>query len=304
MTPTPPGPFALDDHDSYSAWRQQKLEAPPCPPFVTIDLRGGIDFDALRTIAAQCQAHNFALFRLKEPPADPEPALRQLGRHFGLEDIDANLCAEDSGLTKITVKDTGTDNAYIPYTSRPIGWHTDGYYNPMHQQIRGMLLYCHHPAMESGVSGLLDHEIAYIRLRDQNPEWIRALMAEDAFTIPPNVEGGVQIRPATVGPVFSITEDGNLHMRYSARQRNVQWKDDALTREAAAALLALFESGDPFVLETSLRAGEGLISNNILHRRSGFVDSPDPRQKRVFYRARYHNRVKLVDSPAGATTEE
>ncbi len=306
--PASPGPFALDDHYSYSAWRRQKLQAPPCPPFVIIDPHCGIDTAGRRAIAAQCQAHNFALFRLDEPPADPQPALRRLGRHFGLEDIDANLCAEDSGLTEITVKDTGTDNAYIPYTSRPIGWHTDGYYNPMHQQIRGMLLYCHHPAMQGGISGLLDHEIAYIRLRDQNPEWIRALMAEDAFTIPPNVEGGVQIRPATVGPVFSVSEDGHLHMRYSARQRNVEWKDDTLTREAAAALLALFESDDPFVLELRLAAGEGLISNNILHRRSGFVDSPDPRHKRVFYRARYHNRVELADLPApaqaSATTEE
>lgn len=286
------GPFALADQDSYIAWRKQKLQTPPCPPFVTVDAEQGLDVAGRQAIAEHCRRHNFALFRFTEPPADPEEALRQLGRHFGLKDIDANLCAEDSGLTEITVKNTGTDNAYIPYTSRPIGWHTDGYYNPMHQQIRGMLLYCHQPAMEGGISGLMDHEIAYIRLRDQNPEWIRALMAEDAFTIPPNVEGGVQIRPATVGPVFSVDDDGHLHMRYSARQRNVEWKDDALTQEAAAALLALFENDDPFILEWSLQAGEGLISNNILHRRTGFMDSPDPKQKRVFYRARYHNRVR------------
>ncbi len=297
---TPAGPFALDDPDSYRAWRRTKLARVPQPPWIEIadpERLAPADRDA---IAAQCAAHNFALFRFPEPPTDPETALRRLGAHFGLSDLDANLCAEDTGLTEITVKDTGTDNRYIPYTDRPIGWHTDGYYNPLHQQIHGMLLYCHRPAMEGGVNGVLDHEIAYIRLRDQNPEWIRALMAPDAFTIPPNVEGGVEIRPATVGPVFSVAPDGHLHMRYSARQRNVEWKDDPLTREAAEALLALFDSDDPFVLELHLQAGEGLISNNVLHRRSGFTDAPDPARKRVYYRARYHDRVRAAPARGAA----
>ena len=60
-------------------------------------------------------------------------------------------------------------------------------------------------AAEGGDNELLDHEIAYIRIRDQNPEWIRALMAADAFTIPSNTEGGEQIRPDHGGPVFSVS---------------------------------------------------------------------------------------------------
>ena len=119
-------------------------------------------------------------------------------------------------------------------------------------------------------------------------------MAGDAFTIPPNTEGGVQIRPATVGPVFSVSPDGTrLHMRYSARQRNVIWKDDPLTLEAAAALLDLLNDDDPCVLEVMLQAGEGVLSNNILHKRSGFTDSSDPTLKRVMYRARYYDPVTL-----------
>ena len=99
--------------------------------------------------------------------------------------------------------------------------------------MRAWLLYCAQPAAEGGANELLDHEIAYIRIRDENPDWIRALMATDAFTIPRNSEGGEQIRPDHGGPVFSISPvDGSLHMRYSARQRNIIWKDDKATQEA------------------------------------------------------------------------
>lgn len=292
MIPTTQQPFDLDNHMAYEAWRTAKLSTEPQPLFVDIPHSGALLARQQQALAQSCAERNFALFRFITPPKNPPPALKAMARHFGLAEIDANLCAGDSGLTAITVRPTATDNLYIPYTNRPIGWHTDGYYNAMEHQIHGMLLYCHQPAAEGGVNQLLDHDIAYIRLRDQNPEWIRALMAEDAFTIPPNTEGGREIRPATVGPVFSVSADGTrLHMRYSARQRNVIWKDDPLTREAAAALLELLNSAEPFVLELKLGRGEGVLSNNILHTRSGFTDTTDPAQQRIMYRARYYSPV-------------
>jgi hypothetical protein len=285
-------PFDLNDSSDYQAWRRGKLERQPQPHFIEIEDPEDLSEQDRARLARDCALYNFALFRFTPPPVDPQPALKRLGAHFGLSHIDSNLCAEDSGLTEITVKDTGTDNLYIPYTNRPIGWHTDGYYNDLDHQIHGMMLYCHQPAHQGGVNQLMDHHIAYIRLRDQNPGWIRALMAPDAFTIPPNTEGGEQIRPATVGPVFSVSADGQrLHMRYSARQRNVIWKDDPVTREAAAALLELLNGDDPYILQLKLAAGEGILSNNVLHTRSGFTDAPDPALKRVMYRARYHDPV-------------
>lgn len=285
-------PFDLSDDKAYQEWRSHKLALAPLPPLIEIEEAEQLTEEQQASLARHCASHNFALFRFTSAPADPEHALKKMAGYFGLQHIDANLCAEGSGLTEITVKDTQTDNHYIPYTNKPIGWHTDGYYNTMDHQIHGMLLYCQQPAMEGGVNQLMDHDIAYIRLRDQNPGWIRALMAEDAFTIPPNVERGVEIRSATVGPVFSVSADGSrLHMRYSARQRNVIWKDDPLTREAAAALTAILNSDDPFALEMKLAKGEGVLSNNILHTRSGFTDAPDPERKRIMYRARYYDPV-------------
>ena len=289
-------PFNLDSDAAYRAWRESKLAHPPIPSEVLIQNAQQLSTGEQRAMVAHCDAQGFALFRYATPPGDPETALRRLGRLFGLAHIDANLCAEESGLTEITVKQTGTDNIYIPYTDRRIGWHTDGYYNPMDQQIQGMLLYCHRPAARGGENGLLDHEIAYIRLRDQNPDWIRALMAPDAFTIPPNVEGGKEIRGATSGPVFSISNKGrNLHMRYSMRQRNVIWADNPATREAAAALLDLFSSDDAHIVRLTMQPGQGILCNNILHMRTGFSDAADPSLKRVMYRARYRDRVALPD---------
>jgi len=289
-------PFYLDDDEAYQAWRARKLDQSEQPREVVISETDSISDTEQQALLAQCDRFNYTLFRYATPPGDPEAALRTLGRAFGLDDIDANLCAQDSGLTEITVKETATDNIYIPYTNRPIGWHCDGYYNPPGQEIHGMLLYCHRPAAQGGENGLLDHEIAYIRLRDQNPDWIRALMAPDAFTIPPNVEGGKEIRGATSGPVFSISNQGrNLHMRYSMRQRNVIWADNPATREAAAFLLDLFSSDDDHIVRLTMEAEQGLLCNNILHMRSAFSDAEDPTQKRVMYRARYHDRVSLPD---------
>ena len=294
-SPAGPGsPFSLDDSDGYRAWRAQKLAPQGMPDAVAVDNPGELSETERQALLQTSQTRNFALFRVASPPQDVDRALRAFGRHIGLLDIDQNLCAEDSGVTAITVKPTGTDHTYIPYTNRPLGWHTDGYYNAGDHQVRAWLLYCARPAAEGGDNELFDHEIAYIRMRDENPEWIRALMAPDAFTIPSNTEHGDEIRPDQSGPVFSVSAtDGSLHMRYSARQRNVIWKDDALTREAANFLLDLFRSGDDHIYRYRLQSGEGVISNNILHRRDGFRDDPTSGAKRLIYRARYYQRLPL-----------
>ena len=285
-------PYSPDNPGAYAAWRARKLADAVPPRAMPIADIGDVSARERQQLLRQCATRNFALFRAATPPGDTEAALQAFGRRMGLLDLDQNLCAEDSGVTAITVKPTATDHVYIPYTSRPLGWHTDGYYNDTGHQVRAWLLYCAQPAAEGGDNELLDHEIAYIRVRDENRDWIRALMAADAFAIPSNTEGGEQIRPDHSGPVFSVSPvDGSLHMRYSARQRNVIWKDDPATRDAAAFLLDLFRGGDDHIYRYRLESGEGLISNNILHRRDGFRDAPADGAKRLVYRARYYQRL-------------
>jgi hypothetical protein len=115
-------------------------------------------------------------------------------------------------------------------------------------------------------------------------------MQPDAMTIPPNIEDGKEIRGAQSGPVFSVhPQHGTLHMRYSARTRNIIWKDDAITKEAVACITEFLSRDDPPILHYKLKAGEGIICNNVLHNRTGFTD--DEQHKRLLYRARYFDRI-------------
>ncbi|MFZ9551405.1 MAG: taurine catabolism dioxygenase TauD, partial [Hylemonella sp.] len=51
-------------------------------------------------------------------------------------------------------------------------------------------------------------------------------------------------------------------------------------------------SDPPWVLHLTLQAGMGLVSNNVLHRRSAFTDTPG--QPRLLYRARYLDCITPV----------
>jgi len=237
----------------------------------------------------RCRKTNMAIYA-GPTGADPDktiPAL--LGEQFGLTRLDCNMGADDDGITSLRVVAGEWRGSYIPYTNRPIHWHTDGYYNTAEKQIRGLLLHCVATAASGGENALLDHEIAYIHLRDLNPDFIRALQAPEAMTIPANIENGTEIRPARSGPVFSTLPDGSLHMRYTARSRSIEWAADALTREAAAALQSFLQSDSPWIYRATLQPGQGLLSNNVLHDRSGFTDSDT--HTRQLYRLRYYQRV-------------
>ena len=78
--------------------------------------------------------------------------------------------------------DNARHTSHIP--TAPIKWHTDGYYNPPERQVRSFVLHCVHSAAQGGENRLLDHEIAYLMLRDENADFIRALSTADAMTIP------------------------------------------------------------------------------------------------------------------------
>lgn len=97
------------------------------------------------------------------------PICYSLAIELGLNKLDDNLCADEDSITSLQVVETARHTSYIPYTNKRLSWHTDGYYNPPERQIRGMLLHCVENAMAGGENQLLDHEWAYIHLRDENP---------------------------------------------------------------------------------------------------------------------------------------
>jgi hypothetical protein len=284
-------PFSLEDKAAYQAWRRQKLEQRPDLEELRIPLENPFRLSVgekfrIKDLCSRC---NTAIYKVSENYSSTDKELvHRLGLQVGLSHLDDNLRSDEDDITSLTVT-AQQGNQYIPYTNRPLSWHTDGYYNAPEHQVRGFVLHCAQPAAEGGENSLIDHELVYIRLRDENPAYIQALMHPESMTIPPNVEGGNEIRRACAGPVFSVDAlTGSLHMRYSARKRNILWRDDELTREAANLITQILDI-DELAYKYKLEAGEGVISNNSLHRRSGFNDSHD--QKRLMYRARYYDRV-------------
>lgn len=284
-------PFDLDNEKAYQAWRESKLENYPQKVedlIVAIKNPASLspsEFDSIQTLLVKT---NMAVYA-GETGNDADKELpAKLGKQFGLTELDDNLGADD-GITSLQVVSGRWRGGYIPYTNKPIHWHTDGYYNATDHQIRALLLHCVAPAEKGGENALLDHEIAYIHLRDSDPDYIAALMADDVMTIPANIVDGKEIRPDRTGPVFSVMPDGNLHMRYTARTRSIIWQDDAVTQAAVKTLEAFLKSESSFIYRATLLPGQGLISNNVLHDRSGFEDGDDV--KRLLYRLRYYQRI-------------
>jgi len=287
-------PFDLDDERAYLAWRERKLAAVPRSiEELRVTIQDGCQLSGqeMNAVHKALQRANFAIYVLKGTAGEDKLLIRQLGRQLGLERLDDNLCSDEDGISSLKVVEKRREGEYIPYTSKRLNWHTDGYYNSLDRQIRGVILHCVQPAAAGGESALMDHEITYIQLRDKNPGYIRALMAADAMTIPPNVQNGKQIRPEQGGPVFSVATDGHLHMRYSARARNIVWKDDSSTQAAVEFLLSLFQQDSPYIFRHRLKSGHGVVTNNVLHCRSSFEDDTATGQTRLLYRARYFDRI-------------
>lgn len=285
--------YDLNNQAAYQRWREQKLERAPTS---IADLIIGIN-DPCQLTAAEhaallerCQRANMVIYAGRQHSANKDIA-RRIGQQFGLESLDANWLAGEDGISEIKVStaDDQSRQTYIPYTNRPIKWHTDGYYNPPARRVRGMVLHCVHSAAEGGDNHLMDHEMVYLYLRDENPEFIRALSEPDAMTIPERTDDDGVARAAQSGPVFSVDENGKLHMRYTARTRSIAWKQDEITLAAVAFLEQLLASSSPYIYTARLESGMGLLCNNVLHDRSGFTDNPE--SPRLLYRARYFDRI-------------
>jgi len=290
--PPPPatGPFALADRDGYARWRDAKLRsAPACLEELVVEVGDprALSAAAHAALLDRCRRANMAIYATTAA-GDPDTAIPiELGRRFGLTHLDHNPGADEAGITAITVV-AGSD--YIPYSSRPISWHTDGYYNRPDRQVRGMLLHCVEQSADGGESGLIDHELLYIAMRDVHPEYVEALMAPDVLTIPGNTDDPRVMRPDRSGPVFWVDPTtGTLQMRYTARRRNIRWQEAERVAEAVAWIRAECERA-PYRLRGTLRPGWGLLCNNVLHDRTGFVDQAEQRP-RLLYRGRYHDRI-------------
>ncbi len=293
------GPFSLDNEAGYRRWREWKLDQYPTSVqdlIVNINDPRNVTDAEMRKMQGLCAKCNMVIYASAIGSTADKTVSHALGKRFGLQHLDANPLADDDGVTSLQVVPGKSGRGYIPYSNIRLLWHTDGYYNPTARAIRGFLMHCVRPAAVGGENALLDHEIAYILLRDAQPDYVRALMAPDAMTIPANTEGGSGSRAAQSGPVFAVDpRGGNLLMRYTARTRSIVWKRDTVTLAAVEFLARLLDDGSPYVFRHRLVAGEGVLCNNVLHNRTAFTDDADQSKTRLLYRARFHDRIAGTD---------
>lgn len=283
-------PFSLDNDSAYAKWRQEKLrDKSPVSDNLFVDIKDPYQLSAAEkaVIIEHCARFNMVLYRLSNSDVQDKSLVHALGEQLGLQRLDANLRADEDSVSSLEVRDQ-VGNQYIPYTNKALSWHTDGYYNRLDKQIFAIIMHCVRPADDGGVNRLLNPEDVYIALRDENPAYIQALMHPEAMTIPENIESGEVIREAQTGPVFMVRQNGRLHMRYSARKRNIIWRDTPQTH-AAVDMINRLLADDNKIVKVALEAGQGIICNNVLHNRTGFTDSES--QKRLMYRARYYDSV-------------
>ncbi len=290
-------PFSLhpEAHAAYQQWREWKISLYPLKADeLVVNVDNPFELTEIeKSQMLRCFSRfNMAIYTINNRfDFGDKNIVESIGRNFGLVRLDNNLGSDSDSITSLQVIEGGRKQNYIPYSNRKLSWHTDGYYNLPEEQVRGIVLHCVNNAASGGENALLDHEMMYIHLRDQNPAYISALMKEDVLTIPENIEKGVKIRDAQTGPVFSIDENtGALHMRYSARKRNIIWAEDETTQKAVHAIDDFLASDSCWILRHRLEPGQGLICNNVLHNRTAF-ENDDAEHQRLIFRGRYYDRL-------------
>ncbi|MGZ5084342.1 MAG: TauD/TfdA family dioxygenase [Usitatibacter sp.] len=283
--------FSLAPAEAWARWRDRKLASRPRDAAdLVVEVRDPRKLTRAEheAIVERCRRSNMAIYASRVHAGSA--TVLAIARQLGLGAADASLLAGKDAVARIAADTRKAAAGFIPYTRARMRWHTDGYYNPPDRRVRAMLLHCVHDAACGGETALLDPELAWLRLSEAGVELVRALMSPDALTIPARTDRSGVARAAVSGPVFAVEpESGDLHMRYTARRRSVQWRCDATAAEAAARLLAFMDSDTSCVIRVRLEPGMGLVCNNVLHERAAFEDAAD--HSRLLLRARFLDRI-------------
>ena len=154
-------------------------------------------------------------------------------------------------------------------------------------------MHCASPAASGGETTLLDPDLVYAAMHERDPAQVETLAHPCTMTIPAHETQGTLVRPARTGPVFRFLGDPPcLHMRYTMRTRSIRWRSTPDTARAVAALEATIAALSAHHVHVRFEAGEGVICNNVLHRRSAFVDGESEDSRRVMLRIRSFDPVR------------
>ena len=302
-TPPPCGAADMDTKGlhEFATWRAQKISRYPTSLeqlTVAIGDPCALRASEREALLTRVRKANFAVYRCADPREISPQSIAHLGRQLGLTTPQRTTIGDADGIAAIEVRPVERLGEYIPYTNRAINWHTDGYYNLPANGIQAVIMHCVRASACGGANQLLDPEMLYIQLHDTNPAYTGALQRTDAMMIPANMEGETTLRAAVTGPVFIWSgSDQALHMRFTRRTKSIQWHPDPLVQAGRDALYTLLID-NPHTFTVRLNAGEGIISNNVLHTREGFDDDAnghaDADTGRLIWRARYGHRIAQV----------
>lgn len=283
-------PFILENETEYKNWRQTKLELYPLNInkfSIPLDINNFQKRD-LDLIKFNMNKYNFALYNFKTELTNNE--LENFCTMLDLNNSISNLFSDSKNISDIKDhKDTNNNQIgeYIPYTNKPLNWHTDGYYYPLDNSVKSFLLHCVNPAHRGGENLLLDHEILYILIRDHNPSYIKILMENNIMGIPRNKNNAESTN--INGPVFFIDDEYSLNMRFTSRQQNIVWKKSDIIDKIKKFIFSFVESDTKYITKILLKKNQGYIANNILHKREKFFDN---KNKRLLKRIRFSKKLK------------
>jgi len=284
-----PERFNMNSAEDYKKWRDEKLAAYPKNIGELVvelgDMTAPTEAEKSK-IRERVELANMCIYTAGSAELNMD-SLLALGKQLGVSDTDkARRHSNSDELTN-----SGILNSAVPFTTRHIHWHTDATYYGSDKTIQALFLLCSRPAVEGGNNKVLDNEILYILMRDKDPDALNILINNDCFKYK-NPKTG-EIAENLGGKVFWQNSDGNLCHRFSFRKMDMAWSEDADVQAGKAVLESIIQAESEYVIEGRLESGLGLISNNVLHTREKLIDSDDPAQKRLLFRARFYDRVNI-----------
>ena len=227
--------------------------------------------------------HNIVFFHIDRVKQTDKSTIKNFASQIGLSNYELDSQSDEDGLTEIKdIKTTEKLSEYVPYTTKELNWHTDGYYTDQKNSVLSWLLFCKTSAESGGINKYLDHEIAYILFNNKSKR-LEDLMLNDTCCIP---ENSITNRKEVFNPVFMF-KNKRLHMKFSMRKKNIIWNKNSL--QAIDVLKSIIKDSSQYHITKKLDTGMGVITNNVIHMRTAFTNSRN--KNRLLYRLRSKKRV-------------
>lgn len=253
---------------------------------LTPTLDSPADAVALRRLCETVTNYGYCTYHWSQVPASLQHSIERLNLLLNLTTTDQGVITASGDLSLLQDL-TGTPKGrFVPYTSRAMNWHTDGYYNTHENAIRCFNLHCVQAASSGGELVMMDTELLLIALYDDDPALVDWLSHPNAMTLPENRDDTGHDRPDRSVPLLFAHRDGTPGTRFTTRSQHIRWRTPE-TREAAERATQLINQNTAHHTTVRLLANQGLITRNVLHRRTAFTDS-DTQPARQMLRGRYH----------------